>query len=178
MDADLSHHPKFIPQMIATQRQKNYDIVTGTRYVRLHSSLAGQLISALPILGTSHPKLPTSEKDQELIDQSGVVGWNLQRKLVSRVANYVADFLLEPQVTDLTGSFRLYKKRVLSELVKATVGSGYVFQMEIIVRARKFGLSIAEVPISFVDRQFGESKLSGGEIVKYLYGLGRLFLDV
>ena len=43
---------------------------------------------------------------------------------------------------------------------------------------QKYGLSIAEVPISFVDRQFGESKLTGGEIAKYLYGLGRLFLDV
>jgi hypothetical protein len=48
------------------------------------------------------------------------------------------------------------------------VGTGYVFQMEIIIRARQLGLTIGEVPISFVDRIYGESKLGAGEIVAYL----------
>ena len=52
---------------------------------------------------------------------------------------------------------------------------GYVFQMEIIVHARRLGLSIREVPITFVDRIYGESKLGAMEIVGYLKGLLQLF---
>jgi dolichol-phosphate mannosyltransferase len=50
--------------------------------------------------------------------------------------------------------------------------------MEVIVRARQLGLRIAEVPITFVDRIYGESKLGAGEIVAYLRGLGQLFLSI
>ena len=55
---------------------------------------------------------------------------------------------------------------------------GYVFQMEIITRAQYMGYSIEEVPITFPDRIFGESKLGANEIVSYLKGLMDLFLDV
>lgn len=59
-----------------------------------------------------------------------------------------------------------------------TKSKGYVFQMEMMVRARQLGYSIEEVPITFVDRVFGESKLGGDEIVGYLQGLWNLFLDI
>lgn len=140
MDADLSHHPKFIARMVDEQRRTGADVVTGTRYV------AG----------------------------GGVCGWDLRRKLVSRVANYLAAVLLRPQVSDLTGSFRLYRREAFDKIMKEVVSTGYVFQMEIIVRARKMGLRIAEVPITFVDRLFGESKLGSMEIVHYLKGLWML----
>jgi dolichol-phosphate mannosyltransferase len=52
---------------------------------------------------------------------------------------------------------------------------GYIFQMEMIVRARQFGFTIGEVPITFVDRLYGESKLGGDEIVSFASGLLRLF---
>jgi len=141
MDADLSHHPKFIPAMIALQRKHDYDIVSGTRY-------AGD---------------------------GGVYGWDLKRKVISRGANYVAQVLLRPNASDLTGSFRLYRKPVLERLVAACVSKGYVFQMEMVVRARQCGFSIGEVPISFVDRVYGESKLGGSEIFGYIKGLLYLF---
>ena len=108
----------------------------------------------------------------------GVHGWDLRRKLTSRVANYLATVLLNPRVSDLTGSFRLYKKHVLAELIKNTKSKGYVFQMEMMIRARQLDYSIAEVPITFVDRVYGESKLGASEIVGYLKGLWSLFLDV
>lgn len=54
--------------------------------------------------------------------------------------------------------------------------TGYVFQMEVIVRAKLKGYSVGEVPITFVDRIYGESKLGSGEIVSYLIGLVALFL--
>ena len=122
MDADFSHHPKFIEQMIAKQKEGDYDIVTGTRY-------AGN---------------------------GGVYGWDLKRKFVSRGANLFADTVLRPGVSDLTGSFRLYKKPVLQEVMKRTESKGYTFQMEMMVRAKGMGFKVAEVPITFVDRLYGE----------------------
>lgn len=133
MDADFSHHPKFIAQMIGVQKEKDYDIVTGTRY-------AGN---------------------------GGVYGWDLKRKLVSRGANLFADTVLRPGVSDLTGSFRLYKRDVLEKVISNTESKGYTFQMELMTRAKGMGYTVAEVPISFVDRVYGESKLGGDEIVEY-----------
>ncbi|KAI9786629.1 MAG: hypothetical protein M1839_006180 [Geoglossum umbratile] len=145
MDADFSHHPKFLPEMIATQKKADYDIVTGTRY-------AGST--------------------------AGVYGWDLKRKLVSRGANLFADTVLRPGVSDLTGSFRLYKKAVLEKVIKSTESKGYTFQMEMMVRAKAMGFSVAEVPITFVDRVYGESKLGGDEIVEYAKGVLSLWLKV
>lgn len=70
---------------------------------------------------------------------------------------------------------RLYKKPVLHSLIASTISKGYVFQMEIITRAKAAGYNIGEVPITFVDRVYGESKLGGDEIVGYLAGVWMLF---
>lgn len=78
-------------------------------------------------------------------------------------------------MSDLTGSFRLYKKPVLQKLVDSCVSKGYVFQMEMIVRARQNNFSIGEVPITFVDRFYGESKLGANEIKGFVKGLLYLF---
>uniref|UniRef100_A0A7R9ZPE6 Dolichol-phosphate mannosyltransferase subunit 1 n=1 Tax=Craspedostauros australis TaxID=1486917 RepID=A0A7R9ZPE6_9STRA len=142
MDADLSHHPKFIPQMVKLMDiPESPQIVTGTRY---------------------HP-------------DGGVSGWDLRRKLTSKGANFLADFLLNPGVSDLTGSFRLYEREVLERILPEIQCTGYAFQMEIVVRARKAGYQIAEVPITFVDRIYGESKLGTKEVIMYLKGLAQLF---
>jgi len=143
MDADLSHHPKFILEFIARQKEGNYDIVTGSRY----------------------------------IEHGGVFGWDLKRKVISRGANFVAQLLLRPGASDLTGSFRLYKKDVLINLVQSCISKGYVFQMEMLVRANRAGYTVAEVPITFVDRVYGESKLGGNEIISYAMGLLKLFVS-
>ena len=108
----------------------------------------------------------------------GVYGWDLNRKLTSRVANFLAATMLNPAASDLTGSFRLYKKSVLEKIMPLVKSRGYVFQMEIITRAQYLGYDIEEVPITFPDRIFGESKLGANEIVSYLKGLMDLFLDV
>ena len=108
----------------------------------------------------------------------GVYGWDLNRKLTSRVANFIAASLLNPSASDLTGSFRLYRKDVLEKIMPLVKSRGYVFQMEIITRAQYMGYTIEEVPITFPDRIFGESKLGANEIVSYLKGLVDLFLDV
>jgi dolichol-phosphate mannosyltransferase len=108
----------------------------------------------------------------------GVYGWDLKRKLVSRGANFLSRVVLRPNISDVTGSFRLYKKPVLEKIIAMTQSKGYVFQMEMIVRARAMGYNIAEVPISFVDRLYGDSKLGGDEIVQYLKGVWGLFTGI
>lgn len=144
MDADFSHHPKFIPRMIAKQKEADYDIVTGTRY-------AGD---------------------------GGVFGWDLKRKVTSKGANIFADTVLRPGVSDLTGSFRLYKRDVLQKLFDITDVRGFSMQMALAVTAKSKGFTIAEVPITFVDRLFGESKLGGEEIVEYAKGVLQLWMKV
>ena len=65
--------------------------------------------------------------------QAGVFGWDFKRKLISRGANYVTQILLRPNASDLTGSFRLYKKSVLQTLVESCVSKGYVFQVNSLI---------------------------------------------
>uniref|UniRef100_A0A1A9W6V7 Dolichol-phosphate mannosyltransferase subunit 1 n=1 Tax=Glossina brevipalpis TaxID=37001 RepID=A0A1A9W6V7_9MUSC len=141
MDADLSHHPKFIPDFIQHQMKHDLDIVSGTRYK----------------------------------DGGGVYGWDFKRKLISRGANFLSQLLLRPNASDLTGSFRLYKKAALEKCIASCVSKGYVFQMEMLVRARQYGFSIGEVPITFVDRLYGISKLGGTEILQFVKNLLYLF---
>lgn len=105
----------------------------------------------------------------------GVNGWDFKRKLISRGANFLTQLLLRPGASDLTGSFRLYKKDVLEKLIHSCVSKGYVFQMEMIIRARQFNFTIGEVPITFVDRVYGESKLGGSEIFQFAKALLHLF---
>lgn len=101
----------------------------------------------------------------------------MRRKVISRGANYVAQVLLRPGASDLTGSFRLYKKEVLKKLVQSCISKGYVFQMEMLVRANRANFKLAEVPITFVDRLYGQSKLGGTEIISYAMGLMKLFVS-
>ncbi len=82
----------------------------------------------------------------------GVYGWDLKRKFVSRGANLFADTVLRPGVSDMTGSFRLYRREVLESVIARTESKGYTFQMELMTRAKGMGYRVAEVPISFVDR--------------------------
>ena len=73
---------------------------------------------------------------------------------------------------------RLYRRHVLQNIISSCTSKGYVFQMEIIVRARAMGYTVGEVPITVVDRIYGESKLSGSEIVGYAKGVFGLWWGV
>lgn len=73
---------------------------------------------------------------------------------------------------------RLYRRDVLRHIISETKSKGYVFQMEMMVRARALGYTVGEVPITFVDRIEGQSKMDGGEIVQYLKGVFMLWKDV
>ncbi|KAF7075863.1 hypothetical protein CFC21_080601 [Triticum aestivum] len=143
----------------------------GTAYMHGLKHASGEFVVIMDADLSHHPKYLPS-----FISNGGVHGWNLMRKLTSRGANVLAQTLLQPGASDLTGSFRLYKRSVLEDVISSCVSKGYVFQMEMIVRATRKGYHIEEVPITFVDRVFGISKLGGSEIVGYLKGLVYLLL--
>ncbi len=77
MDADLSHDPKYIPELYKEIENEQLDMVIGSWYIR----------------------------------GGGIDGWSFIWWLTSRVANYIANFLLETKIKDLTNSFRIYKRK-------------------------------------------------------------------
>ena len=91
--------------------------------------------------------------------------WPRRRRALSRVANWYARALLGAKVRDITAGFRAYRAEVLDGFVLETVASmGYCFQIELAWRAIRQGLHVAEVPITFVERQHGASKMDGATI--------------
>ncbi|WLF76804.1 dolichol-P-mannose synthesis [Lodderomyces elongisporus] len=162
----------------------------GTAYVHGLQYVTGNFVIIMDADFSHHPEaIPEFIAKQKTEDydivtgtryagNGGVYGWDFKRKLISRGANFLATVVLRPNVSDLTGSFRLYKTDVLKKIIDVTQSKGYVFQMEMMVRARSLGFTVGEVPISFVDRLYGESKLGGDEIVSYAKGVWALFTSV
>lgn len=125
MDADLSHDPKYLPELQAAL--ESADIVIGSRYV----------------------------------DGGAVVNWGLHRKYLSRAGNRYTAFMLGAGIGDITAGFRLFRADLLELIYRdATHASGYGFQIELAYRALLAGARIDEVPITFVDRELGTSKMS------------------
>ena len=71
------------------------------------------------------------------IEGGGIHGWNMKRKLISRVGNLITSQSLGVYVSDFTNSFRLYKRKAFEELVGEVESHGFGFQMEIIVRVNQ-----------------------------------------
>ena len=91
----------------------------------------------------------------------GAPGWPALRRLVSRGGNLYAKALLRVPADDLTSGFRAYRGEALRKADPASTRSdGYAFQIEMARRVWKTGGSIAQVPITFIDRRLGKSKLS------------------
>lgn len=162
----------------------------GTAYVHGLQFVTGNFVIIMDADFSHHPEaIPEfiakqKSQDYDIVTgtryagDGGVFGWDFKRKLISRGANFLASVVLRPHVSDLTGSFRLYKTDVLKKIIDVTQSKGYVFQMEMMVRAKAMGFTVGEVPISFVDRLYGESKLGGDEIVQYAKGVWTLFTSV
>ncbi|KAG8204627.1 hypothetical protein GWM34_00431, partial [Candida africana] len=162
----------------------------GTAYVHGLQFVTGNFVIIMDADFSHHPEaIPEfiakqKSQDYDIVTgtryagDGGVFGWDFKRKLISRGANFLASVVLRPHVNDLTGSFRLYKTDVLKKIIDVTQSKGYVFQMEMMVRAKAMGFTVGEVPISFVDRLYGESKLGGDEIVQYAKGVWTLFTSV
>jgi dolichol-phosphate mannosyltransferase len=105
----------------------------------------------------------------------GVKGWPLSRRVMSRCVNLYGRCLLGLPVKDISGSFRCYRVDRLRQLDLDRIRSrGYSFYEEILWRLKRVGARFVEVPIEFVDREFGQSKINSREAVAALWILFRL----
>jgi len=102
-----------------------------------------------------------------------IVGWGAYRKLVSGVGNGLARLALTLGVRDVTSGYRCYS-RAAAAVVQDAKSDGYAFQVEALWLAKKRGLRIAEVPITFENRVVGKSKLGPSEFGRFLKTLARL----
>jgi dolichol-phosphate mannosyltransferase len=96
------------------------------------------------------------------IPGGGTENWGAIRQLVSSGGSLYARTILGLPVRDLTSGFKCFRRRVLETIdLDAVRSNGYSFQIEVTYRASQAGFRIAEVPIVFVDRRVGQSKMSG-----------------
>ena len=109
-----------------------------------------------------------------------VVNWPLHRRLISRIGNLYVNLMLGVGVKDMTAGFRVFRASFLNRLELADVAAyGYSFQVEMAWRSIMAGGRVVEVPITFVEREFGQSKMTMGIVVEALWlvtkwGLRRL----
>jgi len=126
MDADFSHDPVYLPDLVAAANQ-GADLVLGSRYLN----------------GIS------------------VVNWPLRRLVLSTFANWYVRTVTGLDVRDCTGGYRCWRRETLATLhTEAIVSDGYSFQVESLFKAASLGADIREVPIVFVERRQGASKMS------------------
>lgn len=125
MDADGSHQPEQLPQLLAALQ--GADGVIGSRWVP-----GGQLLN-----------------------------WPRSREVLSRGANVYTRIMLGLHIKDATSGYRAYRASALRTISLDTVESaGYCFQIDLTLRMVRAGLRIVEVPITFVEREHGASKMS------------------
>jgi dolichol-phosphate mannosyltransferase len=141
MDADLSHDPAYLPDLVAGAQTN--DLVIGSRYLN----------------GIS------------------VVNWPLQRLALSTAANRYIRSVTRVPVRDCTSGFRCWRRDALAEVHRRNLSSnGYAFIVEMLVAAHYSGLKIGEVPIVFVERREGVSKLSTPVLAESLVAPWRALL--
>jgi dolichol-phosphate mannosyltransferase len=99
-----------------------------------------------------------------------VQNWPLRRELLSRGGNLYARLAIGGDVRDATGGFRAWRRDALETVGLATVAStGYCFQVDLTRRALRGGLRVRELPIRFVEREHGESKMDGAVVREALW---------
>ncbi|MGD9401926.1 MAG: polyprenol monophosphomannose synthase [bacterium] len=134
MDADLSHDPRYIPDMLEAVR--SHDLVIGSRYIK----------------GVN------------------VINWPMERLILSYMANVYTRVITAMPVHDATGGFKCFRREVLEAIeLDEVISDGYCFQIEMNFRAWRRGFRIKEVPIVFVDRHSGTSKMSKRIIWEAIY---------
>jgi dolichol-phosphate mannosyltransferase len=103
-----------------------------------------------------------------------VVNWPFRRELLSRGGNLYVRLLLGVSIRDATAGYRLFRRATLEAIdLDAVESTGYVFQTDMVVRCLRAGLTVREVPIEFVERVRGDSKMSGQVAVESLRRITR-----
>jgi dolichol-phosphate mannosyltransferase len=107
-----------------------------------------------------------------------VVNWPLSRKILSRGGNAYTRVMLRAPVRDATGGYRIFRASALHRLDLGAVESqGYCFQVDLVWRAVQRGLVVREVPIMFVEREIGTSKMSRAIVLEALAKVTRWGID-
>ena len=134
MDADGSHQPEQIPDLLAGLAEA--DLVIGSRWV----------------------------------PGGGIVNWQRRREWLSRGGNTYTRWMLGLPIRDATGGFRAFRRHTLAGLELGSVASqGYCFQVDLARRAVQAGFRVVEVPITFVERRHGDSKMSRAIVTEALW---------
>ncbi|HEY1133496.1 MAG TPA: polyprenol monophosphomannose synthase [Nocardioides sp.] len=139
----------------AVALERGYDVVgemdaDGSHQPEQLGRLLGALESADLVIGS------------RWVPGGSVVNWPWTRMLLSRFGNLYVRLLLGMKVRDATAGFRLFRRTTLEKIDLASVEStGYVFQTDLTWRTVKNGLRVVEVPIEFVERERGDSKMTG-----------------
>jgi dolichol-phosphate mannosyltransferase len=96
-----------------------------------------------------------------------VVNWPLHRKLLSQGGSLYSRILLGVSIRDITGGFNAFHANTLRQIELDSVESvGYCFQVDLTWKTLKRGLTVREVPITFVEREYGQSKMSGNIVLE------------
>ena len=130
------------------------------------------------------PRLIAATEDADLalgsryVEGGEVADWGVVRRAVSAAGSVYARVLLSLQVRDLTGGFKCYRADVLRTIdLDAIDSKGYAFQIETTYRALRAGFRVIEVPIRFVDREVGGSKMSGAIVLEAIWKVPALRLQ-
>lgn len=106
-----------------------------------------------------------------------VVNWPMGRLMLSYLANIYARWFTGLRIWDLTGGFKCFRRRVLETIdLSQVVSNGYAFQIEMSVRAWRKGFKLREIPIVFVDRTEGQSKMNKAIVREAVWKVPRLRL--
>jgi dolichol-phosphate mannosyltransferase len=131
MDADLSHDPRHLPDLIAAT--SHADVVIGSRY----------------------------------IPGGRIVNWPARRRLLSRLANTYIRLITRLGPNDCTSGYRCWRREALARLpLDRFISDGYSFLVEMLFVTANQGSRIGEVPITFVERRLGQSKLSRSVLIE------------
>jgi dolichol-phosphate mannosyltransferase len=102
------------------------------------------------------------------VKDGGMVNWNARRFLISQIANLYCRLMLGLTQADCSGGYKCYRASLLRKVGLDNIFSpGYSFQVEILYRAVRTGAKVLEIPIIFVNRHEGESKLSTRELAGF-----------
>jgi dolichol-phosphate mannosyltransferase len=122
------------------------------------------------------PRLIAAAEDADVVlgsryvEGGGVRNWSAIRRLISAGGSFYARVFLGVRVRDLTGGFKCFRREVLERLDLDRIDSkGYAFQIETTYRALRAGFRVREVPIIFVDRVVGGSKMSRAIVLEAIW---------
>ena len=122
------------------------------------------------------PRLIEAAADADLVlgsryvEGGGTANWGLLRRFVSRGGCLYAQVLLGVRVRDLTGGFKCFRREALEAIdLDALSAHGYAFQIETTYRVLRAGLRVKEIPIRFVERRAGSSKMTGAIVLEAVW---------